>query len=220
MPTLPPPSVLLCLDGIVHDSDLPVQAFARHLAQELSAGQIRPIIAGMRGYLEAKPDLMPVGIDLTDAEDGYQAVETLARAADLTPEQIAAARRASREDLAASAWAVDRTDGLDELLAQLGGDAAVAVLVEPGDPAAAAVLESVDLPGATVVDCIEPAIGDQRRLVIGTRWAGQLAEAHDARCDTALVDRFALGRGAPTFRSPDLTGLVGPVRGWLNGAAR
>ena len=36
------------------------------------------MIAGMRGFLEGKPELIPAGVELRDAEDGYQAVEMLA----------------------------------------------------------------------------------------------------------------------------------------------
>ena len=83
MPTPPSLAVALCLDGVVHDSDLPVQSFARHITEQLSAEQIRPVIAGMRGFLEGKTELMPSGVDLSGAEDGYEAVEILARTAGL-----------------------------------------------------------------------------------------------------------------------------------------
>ena len=116
-----PVGVLLRFDGVVHSSDLPVQSFARHLTDALPTDQVRAMIAGMRGFLEGKPELIPAGIDLAGAEDGYQAVELLGRAAGLTDAVIAAAYRASRADLAASAWAVDESDGLDELLAALDG---------------------------------------------------------------------------------------------------
>ena len=59
------------------------------------------------------------------------------------------------------------------------------------------------------------ALPADRLLMIGTRWAGQLQPAHDLGCATALIDRFDRGRGNPTFRSPDLAGLLGAVREWL-----
>lgn len=218
-------TVLLCFDGVVYLGDLPVQAFARHLTEQLTADEIRPVIAGMRGFLESKTELIPAGVDLSGAEDGYQAVEVLARTAGLDSAAIAAARRASRLDLAASAWAVDPAAGLDALVAEIRTAARVVLLTEPGDPAAHPVLESLEL---TVDDIVDTAMGSaialvqretgatpERLLVIGTRWTDQLASAQAAGCATALIDRFARGRGAPTFRSCDLAGLLEPVRGWL-----
>lgn len=221
--------VLLALDGVVHVSDLPVQAFARHITEQLAPDQVRPIIAGMRGFLECKTELIPAGIDLTDAEDGYQAVQILARTAGLVDSGIAAARRASRVDLAASAWAVDPADGLDELLALLAGRATVVVQVEPGDPAVSPLLDAIDLAGEpSLVESdtgaavrnllaggsVDPA--DPRRLLaIGARWRGDLEAAAAAGCTTALVDRFNRGAGRPTWRATGLADFLDPIRTWL-----
>ena len=232
MPTPQALGVLLRLDGVVHCSDLPVQSFARHLTEGLPPEHIRPIIAGMRGFLEGKPDLMPTGFDLNTAEDGYQAVEILARTTDLTSLQITAARLASRADLADSAWAVDPPEGLDDLLAELAGPARIAVFTEAGDPAALDVLEAIGIDGqvdelvekptstvvARLLQMIDAANNPGRLLVIGTRWTGELDAASGAGCVTGLIDRYALGRGKPTWRAGDLVGLVGHVREWVRTA--
>jgi hypothetical protein len=232
VPTQQPRAVLLCLDGVVHDSDLPVQSFARHITEQLSAERIRPVIAGMRGFLEDKPELIPPDIDLSAAEDGYQAVEILARTVGLDDAAISGARRASRADLAASAWAVDPADGLDALLAEIDGTARVLLLTEPGDPAARPVLASIDLTVDEIVyapvDLVVTQVLRQlsattepdRLLLIGTRWAGQLADAHNQGCRTAQVDRFGRGRGNPTYRRPGLAELLDEVRDWLCGRSR
>ena len=232
VPIQQPRAVLLCLDGVVHDSDLPVQAFARHITEQLSAERVRPVIAGMRGFLEDKPELIPPDIDLSAAEDGYQAVEILARAAGLDDVSIAAARRASRADLAASAWAVDPADGLDALLAEMDGTARVLLLTEPGDPAARPVLASIDLTPDEILDTpvdlavtqvlrqLDATTEPDRLLLIGTRWAGQVADAQNMGCSTALIDRRAAGRGNPTYRSRDLAELLDKVRGWLGDTSR
>ena len=225
--------MLFRLDGVVHTSDLPVQAFARHLTEQLPADQIRPLIAGMRGFLENKPELIPTGTDFGPAEDGYQAVEQLARCAGLTPAQIAAAQQASRADLATSAWAVDLADGLDELLVSLGADCLVGVFAEPADPAAPAVLDALDLDGrvslltaplAAAIPGLCPDSDDDpkrqnRILVVGSRWNGELDAAAAAGCRTALVDRYGLGRGSPGWRAAALAGLTGPIRSWATGDA-
>ena len=226
--------MLLRLDGVVQDSDLPVQSFARHLTDGLSAGQGRRLIAGMRGFLEGKPDLIPAGTRLDDAEDGYQAVEMLARGMNLTDGQIRAARRASRVDLASSAWAVEPPEGLDDLLEVLDGRALIAVLTEPGDPAAAALLASIGIAGQvqSVLDepmgpavhrllgAIEASDTPDRLLVMGIAWRAEIEPAAEAGCLTVLLDRYERGRGSPTIRltgDRPLSDLIDPVRRWLAG---
>ncbi|MET0863571.1 MAG: hypothetical protein ABWZ98_04495 [Nakamurella sp.] len=219
-------ALLLRLDGVLHNSDLPVQSFARHLTEALPAELVRPMIAGMRGFLENKPELLPVGADFGAAEDGYQAVEHLALSAGLSPQHITAAYRASRRDLSGSAWAVDAQDGLPELLAGLSPDVALAVYAEPGDPAAPAVLEAVELgqvelfaaPLPGIIDQLlgrlDPASRPDRILVVGTRWDGELDLAAAAGCRTALVDRYRRRRGSPDVRAADLAGLTEHIRSW------
>ena len=226
-------NVLLRLDGVLHTSDLPVQSFARHLTDQLPADRVRPMIAGMRGFLEGKPELLPAGTDFGQAEDGYQAVTALAVAAGLTAAQIGAARQQSRADLASSAWAVDAPDGLEELLAELGSAVTVAVFTEPDDPAASPVLDAVDV--GTRIDLLLPtpvaeAIAGlpghpvaaglaDRILVVGARWAGELDVAAATGCATALVDRYQLGLGSPDWRATGLAGLAEPIRSWVAAGA-
>lgn len=220
--------MLLCLDGVVHISDLPVQAFARRITERLPADGIRPVIAGMRGFLEGRPELIPSDIDVSAAEDGYQAVEILARAAGLDAVGISTARAASRTDLAASAWAVDPAEGLQDLLALIGDSARVLLLAGPADPAARPVLSSIELTVDEIVDAPadlavmqilarKDAPDPDRLLMIGSSWAGELEPAQKQGCHTLLVDRFGRGRGNPSFRSPDLEGLIDPVGSWLAG---
>ena len=221
-----PVGVLLRFDGVVHSSDLPVQSFARHLTDALPTDQVRAMIAGMRGFLEGKPELIPAGIDLAGAEDGYQAVELLGRAAGLTDAVIAAAYRASRADLAASAWAVDESDGLDELLAALDGRVSRAVFTEPDDPAASAVLDSIGImvddlgsstaprgPGrrpSTRREC-RPAADSRRRNSLGGRTLPPPPRPATTRRWLIAIGWVA---GTPTLRSPDVAGLVEPIRRW------
>ena len=227
----PPRSVLLQLDGVVHTGDLAVQSFARHVASAVPADRGRAVLAGMRGFLEGKPELLAAGTqlagaDLLDAEDGDRAVELLAAAAGLGAREVAAARRASRMDLAASAWIVEPADGVTRMLDLLDRRASVAVLTLPDDPAAGAVLaacgltdrvELLALPTpAAVGRLLEGNDGEPRRVMaIGTRWSGDLEVAAAAGCLTVLVDRFGRGRGAPTWRTAGCAGLVDIVRSWI-----
>jgi hypothetical protein len=224
-------AVLLRLDGVVHASDLPVQSFARHLTEQLPAELVRPLIAGMRGFLEQKPELIPTGTNLDQVEDGYQAVEQLARAAGLTPAQIAAAWQLSRADLTSSAWAVDASDGLEELLTDLTAQCACYVYSDGADPAALSVLTAIDLdhrvqllPDSLPVATARLLRGSGndadrpiRILVVGTRWNGEL-DAAAAGCGTLLIDRYGLGRGSPDWRAADLARATPQIRSWAAGA--
>lgn len=216
MPTSTRHALLLRFDGVVHTSDLPTQAFARHLTDGLPADRITALIGGMRGFLEGKPELIPSGVDLGAAEDGEQAVEILAAAFGIDPDQVESARGASRLDLADSVWAVDAADGLDRLLAAF--PAARLVWTAADDPAAPALLtsEEIDVDGvldgaftAALAAALERVDGgDPAQLtVIGTRWAGELAIAHRAGSVTVLLDRYGAGRGTPTIRCRELTQL-------------
>ncbi len=54
------PVVTVALHGVAQDDDLGVQAFARHLEAVADHGSPgRSIVAGMRAFLEAKPQLAP-----------------------------------------------------------------------------------------------------------------------------------------------------------------
>lgn len=221
-------AVVLRLDGVVHPADLAVQSFGRHVAEGLPADRGRAVIAGMRGFLEHGP----VPTELRDAEDGDQAIALLAAAAGLPPARIEAARLASRHDLAANAWLLDPSNGLEELLASLPGRTLVVVLTTAPDPAAAAVLDAceltdrvdlvTDLPVTAVLPMVLQRIGAQATpgllLMIGTRWTGELAEAQAAGAATALVDRFRRNLGTPTWRSVDVAGLQEPAAHWCASA--
>jgi hypothetical protein len=171
---------------------------------------------------------------LSTAEDGDHAVEILCRAIGLTPRQIVAARRASRVDLANSAWAIDAAPGLAELVAGIPSDSSVAVVANDltGVPdvvnaigIASAVDEFLlDAGGAEgreqVIEHRLAATGagssPDRLLVVGSRWDPDLAVPHAAGCTTALVDRFGRGRGTPTWRDAELAGLVPEILRWAS----
>ncbi len=232
MPHPVPLTLLLKLDGVVYSGDLAVQAFARHVAAAVPAEQGRAVLAGMRGFLEGKPELLRAGLDLAgdellDAEDGDQAVDLLAAAAGLGRGDIERAWRQSRIDLAGSAWIVEPCRGLAEMMRAIAGKAEVDVVTVPQDPAVDAVLAACDLAGnvqrvlalpiANAIGQVLPAVDHDagRLLVIGTRWSGELDAANAAGARTALVDRFERGRGRPDGRATDLRGLLDMVRSWI-----
>ncbi len=221
--------LLLGFDGLVCGSDLPVQAFARHCAAALPVDRGRVLVGGMRGVLEDRTDLLPGGIRLDGAEDGFDVVEILASAMGLDAARIAEARQRARLDLAGSAWAVEPAAGLPELLVALR--AAARVRVVAADAAGVTeVLEATGLDGfvdasdvfvdpggagwaSAVRAAAETTGAPDRVLAVATRWA-DLASAADAGGRTALIDRFGRGRGAPTLRARDFAGLASAILSW------
>lgn len=211
--------VAVRLHGAAYDDDLAVQAFARHL-QALAPD--RPVIAGMRAFLEDKPQLAPRppwSEPSRPPATGDRAVEQLAVAAGLTPAQVDAARLASRHDLAGTAWILDPADGLDELLDLLSGRADVVLVADPDDPATGPVLDALALAGRFAV--VHPAalrntVTGRPALLIDTTWPPVLTAAHDTGSTTALIDRFDTGDGTPDLRAADLAGLLPGVAAWLD----
>jgi hypothetical protein len=216
----------LGFDGILFTDDLAVQAFARHVAARCP--EPGAVIGGMRGFLEGRPELIPPGIWRSTPQTGEDAVRRLAAAAGVSAAEVEQARRASRADLAASAWLLDRADGLDELLARLADLGPVSVLADPADPATTAVLDALNLaPGAvTGIDSVvDPATaapggceGERPALVIEAAFTSTLDQAGRTGAITVVVDRFGAGAGTPTLRAPDLPGLAGPLAAALDPA--
>lgn len=211
--------VAVRLHGVAYDDDLAVQAFARHL-QALAPD--RPIIAGMRAFLEDKPQLAPhppwSGTTRRPAT-GDRAVEQLAVAAGLAPAQIDAARLASRHDLAGTAWILDPADGLSELLGLLSGRVEVVLVAEPNDPATGPVLDALALAeGFAVVDhaALRNTVTGRPALLIDTAWPPVLTAAQEDGVTTALIDRFGAGDGTPDLRAADLAGLLPGIAAWLD----
>ncbi len=223
-----PVGVLLRFDGVVHSSDLPVQSFARHLTDALPTDQVRAMIAGMRGFLEGKPELIPAGIDLAGAEDGYQAVETARpRGRALTDAVIdrrvpgvpggpggqrLGGRRVRRPRRAAGGPRRARVSRCVHRAGRPGGIRGAGFDRHHGRRARRTATLTAALAG------VRRRV-EERRPASGFSWsepAGRAnsCDASEAGYDTALVDRYRLGRGTPTLRSPDVAGLVEPVRRW------
>ncbi len=209
--------IAVALHGVAHTDDLGVQAFARHLtAAATDAGRDgQPIIAGMRAFLEGKPHLAAAppwsAPGSAPPATGYQAVELLARAAGCTEDDVARARRASRQDLAGSAWILEPADGVDELFTLVDGRAAVLVVAADDDPATPPVLDAL---GLTDRFAVEVPAGPA--LVVDTAWTPRLAGAHATGQTTALLDRFGSGAGHPDLRAADLPGLLPGIAAWLD----
>ena len=226
------PVVTVAVHGVAQDDDLGVQAFARHLESAMDHGTpARSIVAGMRAFLEGKPHLAPPPPwpPAAPPVTGYRAVAALAVAAGLTPGQIEDARRASRLDLAGSAWVLDPADGLTDLLDLVAGRADPVLVADPDDPATGPVLDALELAGRFPVRAapelatdLATVLAGRPALLIDADWPpGPAAAAgRPAGPTTALIDRFRSGTGHPDLRAADLPGLLPAVAGWLDRITR
>jgi FMN phosphatase YigB (HAD superfamily) len=231
VPTVPVVALLFDFDGTLFVGDLPTLAFARHCGEQLPGAAAVALIDGIRYFLEGKS----TGARRHHpgaARDGNEAVDVLAAAAGLRTEQIRRAYRLSRRDMAGSAFTLEAPPGLPEVLADVAA-AYVAVMTDADDIGVAEVLTATGVaeyvdevffdagkPGArsAVIESVLSRIGATNApdclLVAGDRWATELAPAHSRGAATALVDRFHRGEGSPTFRAPDLAGLLPEIRSW------
>jgi hypothetical protein len=192
--------------------DLGLQAYARHLAEDLPVdGQVQ-LVGGMRGVLEGRPELMPTHVDLTRAQTGREVVDRLAAAAGVPDDRRAAARAAALRDLAASSFVLDRADGLDELLDAVG-DAPVLVVADPAEHGPVAeVLAAVRLDGRVRLVAAHGA--GSADLVLAASWTPGVAAATTAGATTVVVDRFDRGLGVPTAHVTGLAAVVPLAARW------
>ncbi len=225
-------ALLLDFDGTAYVSDLPVQSYARHAAEQLGVTAGTGLVAAIRAFLERRTDIPgDPHLDLSSADDGFRAVEMAGSAFGLNAATLSAAYRASRRDLAASAFAVEPAEGLVELLSELAGRA-LTMLVTNSEPDG--VMQVLDATGlAPFVDCVitdagkpqslpgiasralqQAGVGPQQLISIGDRWATDLAPVAALGGATAYVDRYRRGDGTPTFRGPDLGSMIGDIGSW------
>lgn len=147
------PTVVISLE-LVHDSDLGTQAFARHVGEQLPDDRARLVVAGMRGILEGRPDLVAEasrafpGVDVTAVTAGPDLVAALAAAAGLPADRIADARTAAAHDLARSAWTVGPAPGLVELRRTLTAHGHRLAVLAPGPVGVPEILDAIEMPDA------------------------------------------------------------------------
>jgi len=222
-----PVTLLLEFDGALYAGDLPIQAFARRLAESLPDEAGVGLVAGMRRFLESRDVPGDPGTDLSSAQDGRQAVEVLAAAGGLDAAGIEAAYRQSRHDVARTAFAIEPPAGLVEFLTGLPETTRVAVVSDADDTGVAEVLEAGELtasvdeivcgtygPGrrqAIVAAAVARSGSPERVIGVDSRWSGLLADVAAAGGWTALVDRFGVAErcgGSPDAVGPDVTSLL------------
>ena len=227
--------VLLDFDGTCYVGDLPVQAYARRVAELLDSDAAATVIGGMRAFAEGKPKPAGMPAEFDIAEDGYELVTALANQAGLSTAERRAAYLRSREDVARSAFAIDAEPGLVDWLVALrdaDADAHTQVWLATLGPLVgmSEVLDSTGLlplidrllPGTPKPDGIAALAaaaleltGDPENVLgIGDRWAADLAGVAAAGGRTAHLDRYGRQLGAPTWRGRELSELLPALHAW------
>jgi FMN phosphatase YigB (HAD superfamily) len=223
-------AILLDFDGTAYRGDLAVQAYARRVAELLDSDTGMFVIAGMRSFLEGMPRPPGMPPEFDNAEDGFELVHALSDAAGLPAAIRRQAYRASRDDLARSAFALDPVPGLADWLAEVKPESRVWVATNAPMAGIREVLDAVDLislvdeiiPGADkphgmhaiTERAIEVAGRPERLVAIGDRWAADLAAAAAAGGRTAHLDRYGRGLGSPTWRNAEFSPLLPALRQW------
>lgn len=222
--------IVLDFDGTVYRGDLAVQAYARRVAEQLDTLTATQVIAGMRAFLEGKPQPLGMPPEFDTAEDGFQLVHALSDAAGLPDGLRRHAYRASRHDLARSAFALNPEPGLAEWLTDITSESTVWLVTDAPLAGIREVLDAVGL--LALVDEIIPTVGKpagmtaiadravavagrpERSIAVGDRWAADLAAIAAAGGRTAHLDRYGRELGDPTWRDAGFGPLLPALSAW------
>lgn len=222
--------VLLDFDGTCYQGDLPVQAYARRVAELLDPEQATFVIGAMRAFLEGKPAPAGTPVEFGTAEDGYELVRALAQQTGVDDHDRRVAYQRSRDDLARSAFVLDAEPGLVDWLEAIKSDTTVWLATLAPLTGISEVLDAVGL--ATLIDRLHPRTpkpegladlataavalaGDPAGvLAIGDRWAADLAPVHDIGGRTAHLDRHDRRLGTPTWRAGGFAPMLADLHRW------
>lgn len=223
--------LLLDLDGTVCRGDEPVLEYARLVAADLHADDARRLAAMLEGFLDGTER----GGTLADAQDGYQAVATLAAHLDVPPERTQAAFLSARKRLAAGDVSVEVPAGLVDLLGELRPRVRAVLMTNAPACGLPAVLDRLGLTGVlddVIAEAAKPGglppvldrlLGDiaarhdpWRLLSVGDIWANDLRIPLERGCATAYVDRFDRRQGPAHLRAPCIEELYDDIRQWAS----
>jgi FMN phosphatase YigB (HAD superfamily) len=223
--------ILLDFDGTACRGDEPARAYAEHIAATLPRVDGHRLMSMLDGFLD--------GTDrdgtLAAAQDGYQAVATLAAHLDVPPETTRAAFLSMRQRLADGEVRVEVPDGLIDLLTELRRDAMT--VLATNSPAAGmpeivgrlgldGVLDEIVSDAAKptglpplldrLLDAVDARHEPHRLLSIGDIWANDLRIPRERGCATAYIDRFDRRQGPADARASVIEDLYGHVRTWAS----
>ena len=236
--------LLFDFDGTVSLGDDPVVAYARHLdeAADSTAALITRVVSrwlaadgrlaqALDGLTDADPAFL--GLHVVDgSSDGYDAAQKLARLVGVTPEQIDAAYRRSRADLADGLISTHAPEGFASFLAAFPASAHRVLVSNSPESGLREQLEKLELARSfdeVVTDAGKPtglqpiaerilcehSVAPERLLSIGDVWVNDLAPVARLGAATALIDRFPVpARATPTVRAPHIEEIYPWLLDW------
>lgn len=224
--------LLLDLDGTVCRGDEQVHEYARLVGTELTGKAARELSSAVSAFLDSPDDAARCGV-LADAQDGYQAVETIGRALGATAGQLHHAFHTTRARLYAGQVCADVPTGLVELLSGLPDSARVVLATNAPADGLANLLHRLHV--ATSLDEVITEVGKpaglgpvvdrllaqaaaasvpQRLLSVGDIWENDLRVPLERGCRTAYIDRFGRNQGPAHYRAEVLEDLYDHIRDW------
>jgi FMN phosphatase YigB (HAD superfamily) len=238
--------LLFDFDGTVSLGDEPVIAYARHLDEQ--AGSTADLITRVLSRWLAADGRLDDALDgLTDADpvflglhvidgaiDGYYAAQRLARLLGVTPEQIDAAYRASRADLADGLISTRAPEGFASFLAAFPASAHRVVVSNSPENGLREQLDKLELTRSfdeVVTSANKPAglraiaerilaeqgVAPERLVSVGDIWVNDLAPVAQLGAATALIDRMPVPeQAAPTVRAPHVEELYPWLLEWAS----
>lgn len=223
--------ILLDFDGTACRGDEPVRSYAAEIATTLPDTEADRLTSALDGFL----DLTATDGVVADAQDGYQAVATLAAHLDVPPEITRAAFLAVRRRLAEGELLAEVPDGLIELLDELRTDVTAVLVTNAPTTGMARIVGRLGLDRVVddvIGDASKPSglpplldrlLGSidaghepHRLMSIGDIWANDLRVPRERGCATAYVDRFDRRQGPADARAPVIEDLYGHVRTWAS----
>lgn len=224
--------LLLDLDGTVCRGDNQVHEYARQVGAQLTGDAARELATAVSAFLDSPDDAARTG-NLADAQDGYQAVEAIARALGATVDQLHHAFHTIRARLYAGEICAEAPAGLIELLTDLPDNVRVVLATNAPANGLANLLDRLHV--ATFLDEVITEVGKpaglgpvverlldqagaasepQRLLSVGDIWENDLRVPLARGCQTAYVDRFDRDQGPAHARAVTLEDLYDDIREW------
>lgn len=220
------PVLVLDFDGTVCLGDDPIRLYAKEIVA-LAPGHRETILPALDEFLTGTRDF-------PGAEDGYQAVASLARAAHLDADAMSRAYLASRTRIAAGEGEMYPPEGFADFLDQLQ-DAGVHTVLLTNAPATGAYawLEAqhlLPLLNQVITDAGKPErmpthlrtlladhdlLGTPHLLAsVGDVWINDVAPAIDLGARGFYIDRFNLNVGSSTARGRGFPDLYTAITDW------
>ena len=223
------PLLILDFDGTLCLGDGPVRAYADAVAHMLPTTEAQQLHDGLGRFLD-RGTVTDEARAARAPSDGYAAVAALSGAW-LTAEQLSAAYRESRQQLAAGTVTIGAAPGLRGLLDSLNGR--VHRILVTNSPSTGIHESLIALGLHSTIDTViteaqKPAGFDNLLATwtahrapnairsVGDVWENDIRQPLDAGCSTAYIDRFGHNAGPAHLRSSHFEHLFDGILEWAD----